>query len=122
MIEWFAYVQIGIAVLAGGFCIVSSLVGQKPNDFTLGVTAVVELLLLAQLVVAIFAPACQNAPVGSGLEFYTYLVTAIILLPVAAFWALIERNRFSTAVLGIANLAIAIMLYRMLHIWLFQSA
>lgn len=122
MIEWFAYAQIVIAVAAGLLCVVVGLLGRIPDDFTLGATLLVELLLLVQLVVAIIAPFVGNVPTGSSLEFYTYLVSAIILLPAAAFWGLIERNRWSTVVLGVACLAAAIMLYRMLQIWTVQLA
>ena len=47
-----------------------------------------------QLVVAIAAPAFGNEPTGSVLEFYTYLVGALLLPPAAAFWALLERSRW----------------------------
>ena len=40
-----------------------------------------------QLVVAIAAPAFGNEPTGSLLEFYIYLVGALLLPPAAVFWA-----------------------------------
>ncbi|WP_193509854.1 hypothetical protein [Cryobacterium sp. BB736] len=122
MIDWFAYVQVAIAVLAGLFCLVRGFMGRKPDDFTLGATTVVEVLLLVQLVVALLAPGFGNVPSGNVLEFYTYLVSAIILLPLAGLWSLIERNKWSNIVLAIANLAVAVMVYRMLQIWSFQLA
>ena len=51
------------------------------------------------------------------LEFYTYLVSALLLPPAAALWALLERNRWSTVVLGVAAFAVGVMVYRMLQIW-----
>jgi hypothetical protein len=33
------------------------------------------------------------------------------------FWALIERTRWSTVVLGVAGFAIAVMVVRMAQIW-----
>lgn len=122
MIEWFTWVSISIAVVAGVVCLAFGAANQVPNDYTLGTMAVVEVALLAQLVVAIAAPAFGNSPSGSPLEFYTYLVSAIILVPLAGFWALIERTRWSTLVLGVAGLAVAIMLYRMWYIWSVQVA
>ncbi len=122
MIEWFTWLQVGVAVLAGLFAIIAGLIGRKPDDYTLGALLVVELLLLAQLVMALLAPAFGNAPTGNPLEFYTYLVSAIILVPLAGFWALVERTRWSTVVLGAAALAVAVMVYRMLQIWTVQSA
>ena len=122
MIDWFAWLQIGVAVLAGLFAVIVGLAGRKPDDVSLGSVLLLELLLVGQLVVAIVAPAVGNAPTGNPLEFYTYLVSAILLLPLAGFWALVERTKWSTVILGVAALAVAIMLYRMLQIWTVQLA
>ncbi len=122
MIDWFSWVQVGVAVLAGLFALVAGLAGRKPDDYSLGAVLLVEALLVVQLVVALLAPAFGNSPTGNPLEFYTYLVSAILLLPLAAFWALVERTRWSTVVLGVAALAVAIMVYRMLQIWTVQLA
>lgn len=122
MIEWFTYAQVGIAVAAGLLCAVFGLLGRPPQDLTLGAVLLVELLLVVQLIVSLAAPAFGNNPTGSLLEFYLYLVSAILLLPLAGVWALIERNRWSTVILGVACLAIAIMVYRMNEIWLVELA
>ncbi|QTX05102.1 hypothetical protein [Agromyces archimandritae] len=120
MIEWFAYVQLAVAVAAGLLGIVLGLAGRVPSDLTIGALALVELLLVAQLVVAIAAPAFGNEATGSLLEFYTYLVGALLLPIAGAAWALIDRTRWSTVVLGVAGLAVAVMVYRMLQIWTVQ--
>jgi hypothetical protein len=117
MIAWFTTLQVTLAVVAGLLCIVLGFAGRKPSDLSLGALALVELLLVAQLVVAIAAPAAGNEPVGNMLEFYTYLVSALILPIAAAFWALVDRSKWSTLVLGTAALAIAVMVYRMQEIW-----
>ncbi len=122
MIEWFTWLQVGVAVAAGLLCLVLGLAGRVPSDLTLGALALVELLLVVQLVVAIAAPTFGNEATGSVLEFYVYLVGALLLPPAAAFWALLERNRWSTVVLGVAALAVAVMVYRMFQIWTVQQA
>ena len=122
MIDWFTVTQIVVAVVAGLLSITVGLAGRKPADLTMGATAVVELLLVVQLVVAIGSPAFGNVPTGSVLEFYVYLVSAILIPPLAVFWALVERNRWSTVILGVACLAIAVMVYRMGQIWSVQLA
>jgi len=122
MIEWFTYAQVGIAVVAGLICVVLGLLGRPPQDLTMGSALLIEVLLLVQLIVSLAAPAFGNNPTGSLLEFYLYLVSAIILLPLAGVWALIERNRWSTVILGVACLSIAIMVYRMDEIWLAELA
>ena len=122
MIVWFQYAQVAVAVVAGLFCLIAGLAGRKPSDYTLGATALVEVLLVGQVVVSIVAPLAGNPPTGSLLEFWVYLVSAVLLPPAAVVWALVERNRWSTAILGVACLAIAVMLYRMGQIWFVQLA
>ncbi|GAB3606841.1 hypothetical protein GCM10027413_22500 [Conyzicola nivalis] len=122
MIEWFAYAQIVVALVAGLLALVLGLAGKRPADITMGATALVEVLLLAQIVVAALAPAFGNTASGSTLEFWVYLVTAALIPPLAIVWGLVDRTRWSTAVLGVASLAVAVMLYRMYQIWFVQVA
>ncbi|GAB3805980.1 hypothetical protein GCM10028798_28350 [Humibacter antri] len=117
MIEWFTAVQVIVAVLAGILCLVVGFIGRPPNDLTLGSIALVEVLIIAQLVVTIVAPIIGNEPRGSLGEFYIYLISALLLPIAGGFWALIERTRWSTVVLGVVGLAIAVMTYRMGQIW-----
>jgi len=49
-------------------------------------------------------------------------VSAILIPPAAAIWALVERGRWSTVILGVAALAVAVMVYRMEQIWIYQVA
>ena len=122
MIEWFTTVQVLVACAAGILCLALGLAGRVPGDVSMGAVALVELLLLAQLVVAIVALAVGNQPSGSLAEFYIYLISAIILPLAGGFWALVERNRWSTVILGSVCLAIAVMVYRMGQIWFVQGA
>lgn len=122
MILWFTLVQVGIAVLAGLVAVVAGLVGRRPGDVTVGSLALIELLLIVQIAVAIIAPFAGNPPSGSLLEFWTYLVSAALVPVAGAAWALIERSRWSTVVMGVAALAVAVMVWRMHVIWTVQIA
>jgi hypothetical protein len=122
MIEAFTWVQVVVAVVAGLVCVIFGLAGKSPADLTMGALALVEALLVIQLVIAVIAPATGNTATGSVLEFYVYLVSAILLPPAAGFWALIERSRWSTVILGVAALSVAVMVYRMQQIWSYQVA
>ena len=121
MIEWFTIVQVAVATIAGVLCVALGLAGRRPSDLTMGAAALVELLLIVQLVVAIASPAFGNTASGDLLEFYVYLISAMLLPIAAGFWALIERSRWSTVILGVAALSVAVMLYRMLQIWTVQG-
>lgn len=122
MILWFTYLEVAVAVAAGLLCLVLGLVGRRPSDWTVGSLALVELLLIVQVVIAIVAPLAGNPPTGSLLEFWVYLVSAVLLPPLAVAWALVERSRWSTVIMGVAALAIAVMVWRMQVIWTVQVA
>ena len=123
MIDWLTTAIVSVSVAAGLLCVVLGLAGRRPNDLSLGAAALVEVLLVVQIVVAIVAPAVGNSPTGSALEFWVYLVTAALLPPLAVLWALLERgSRWSTVVIGVGCLAIAVMVYRMHQIWFVQVA
>ena len=122
MILWFTIVQIAVACAAGLFCLIAGFIGRRPSDWTVGSLLLVELLLIAQVVVAIVAPLVGNPPTGDLLEFWVYLIAAV-LLPIGGIaWALLERGRWSTVVLGVVGISLAIMLWRMQTIWTLQAA
>ncbi len=122
MIEWVAAVIIVVAIVAGLACVVLGFAGRIPSDYTLGATAIVAVLLLGQLVISIVAPLVGNTPTGSLIEYWVYLITAILIPPAAVFWALVERSKWSTVILGVASLAVAVMVFRMTQIWFVQVA
>ncbi len=122
MILWFTLVQVGLAVLAGVVAVGAGLIGRRPGDVTVGSLALIELLLIVQIVVAIIAPFAGNPPSGSLLEFWTYLVSAALVPIAGVAWALLERSRWSTVVMGVAALAVAVMVWRMHVIWTVQIA
>lgn len=49
-------------------------------------------------------------------------MSALLLPAAGVFWALVERTRWSTVILGVVCLAIAVMVYRMNVIWFVQGA
>ena len=122
MIEWFTTAQVAVAVVVGIVCLVAGGVGRPPSDLTNGLTALVALLLLAQIVVSIVAPLVGNQPTGDIVEYWVYLVSALLLPPLAIVWGLVDRSRWASVVLGVVCLAVAVMVYRMGQIWFVQVA
>lgn len=120
MIEWFAWFQIALALCVAVLCLINFARKMSPNDFSLGGSLLVGVLLLVQVVVAIIAPMVGNEPTGDPLEFWMYLITALLLPFGAGFWALTDRSRWSNLILSIASFSVAVMLYRMLFIWTVQ--
>ncbi|WP_296191936.1 hypothetical protein [uncultured Microbacterium sp.] len=122
MILWFTIAQVALAVVSGLLCMVLGLAGRRPSDLSVGALALIEVLLIVQVVVAIVAPFAGNPPSGSLLEFWVYLVSAVLLPLGGVAWALVERSRWSTVIMGIVALSIAVMVWRMNVIWTLQVA
>lgn len=117
MIEWFTWVAIAIAVAAGIVAIVSGARGQEPRDLSVLSTLAVELVLVVQLVIAIVQPLVGNPSIGDPLEFWMYLVTALLMPPAVVVWAIVDKTRWGTLAMGGVSLAVAVMLVRMSVIW-----
>ncbi|SJN32205.1 putative integral membrane protein [Microbacterium esteraromaticum] len=122
MILWFTTLQIVVACAAGLFCLIAGLAGRRPSDYTVGSLLFVEVLLIAQVVIAIVAPLAGNPPTGDLLEYWVYLIAAVLLPVGGILWALLDRTRWSTVVLGVVGFSLAIMLWRMQSIWTLQIA
>lgn len=78
--------------------------------------AVLELVLVAQAVVAVVRVAQTDRP-ASPVTFLAYAVAVIAVPPVATAWSLAERSRPSTLVITVACLAVAVMTARMVQLW-----
>jgi hypothetical protein len=122
VIAGYTTVAVAVALVAGVLAIVLGLAGRKPSDLSLAGAALTELLLIVQLVLALVAPATGNRPTGNPIEFFAYLLSALVIPPAAVVWALVERTRWATVVVGIACLAVAVMIVRMQIIWTVQQA
>ncbi len=78
--------------------------------------AVVEGALLLQVVVVLVMTAQGDGP-ADAVMFWGYLVTALLLLPIAAAWAFAERTRWSSVVLLVAAVTVLVMEWRLVQIW-----
>lgn len=121
MIEWFTTIAIAVSVIAGLIALVLGGIGRKPDDYSVLATAAVALVLIAQIVIGIVAPFVGNEPTGDIVEWWIYLVTALVLPVAAIAWALVDRSRWATIVMGVASLAVAVMVFRMNQIWFVQG-
>lgn len=117
MIDWFTVAGITVALVAGAVAILSSIRGREPRDLTVLATLAVELVLVIQMVVAIVQPLVGNPSLGDPLEFWMYLVTALLMPLAVVVWAIVDKTRWGTLAMGGVSLAVAVMLVRMGVIW-----
>ena len=78
--------------------------------------AVVEGVLVLQAVVLGVVQATGEQDVD-GVLLWGYVVTQLVVLPVAAAWAFAERTRWSSVVLLVAALTVAFLELRLIQIW-----
>ncbi|MFM2373356.1 MAG: hypothetical protein RJA75_252 [Actinomycetota bacterium] len=117
MLEWGYQFQLAFATLVGVFALTLGIFKRPPSWWSVGAVALVEALLLVQLVVSIFLVVQGKQAVGDTVEFFGYIITALVVPPAAIAWAVIERTRWSTLVLGLSGFTVAVMLVRMWQIW-----
>lgn len=118
MIDWFVTLQFATSFSAAIIIFAMSVARRKPSLVSLSLLGVVELLLLVQVVISIVLVAGGAKAKTDTLEFFGYLFVALLIPLGAAFWALVERNRWSTMVLAVAAATVGIMMARMQQIWL----
>ena len=105
-------VAVGLAGLGG----LSTALRRRIGSAHLAAAGVLELVLLVQLGVAIAGIAGGHRPVELA-TFVAYL-GSVVLLPVAGvLWARSEPTRWAGTVLGVAALAVTVMLWRLLDLW-----
>lgn len=120
MISWLVLAQaIVIGALGAGVAIAGA-AKARMNDLVLGAAALAMLSLVVQVVASIVAPIVGAGPTGDLLEYWVYLVTALLIPPAAVLWAFADKGRWSVLVVGVGLLAVAVMVYRMHQIWFVQ--
>jgi hypothetical protein len=117
MLEVFFQIEAWTAFAVGLILLGFGMARRKPSLISLGALAFIQLGLVVQLISSIILVAGGARAKTDTVEFFAYLLVAMIVPLGAAFWALIERTRWSTFVLGVGSLTVAIMLVRMHQIW-----
>lgn len=79
-------------------------------------TGVLLVVLLIQLVVCVVAFNVTGSE-ADAILFFGYLITAIVLVPLAGFWAFAELTRWGPTVLVAAALTVIIMQVRVEQLW-----
>ena len=116
MITVLAYVVMALSGAMVVWGLVTAAADKPPGRAQLLFAAGVEVVTLVQTIVAFVVLAQGFRPV----EFATtvgYLIGVLVLIPVAWFWANVERTRFSGVVLAVAGLSVAVMTLRLLQLW-----
>ena len=106
-----------ICLSSAGMALLLGLLQRPPSWWSVGTAIAVEAALIIQLVWSIVLVSSGQAAVGDTLEYFGYIITALLVPPAAVIWAIYERTKWSTLVIGLSSLTVAIMVVRMWQIW-----
>jgi hypothetical protein len=109
-------VVMAASLLVGAWCFVSA-----ARDRWLGAAQVlaliaVELVLLAQALAATLRIFAGVRPEQFG-TFIGYLVTSVIVVPLAVLLAFMERTRWGSIIAGVAGVVVAVLTLRLRQVW-----
>ena len=117
MLEPLYYVLLFLTLAVGAVQLLLGSIGRKPGQPEIMMSLAVLAGLAVQLLVSsILAISGERAAIST-LEYFGYMLVAIIVQVAAGLWALAEKTKWSTVILGAASLTVAVMLVRMLQIW-----
>ncbi len=116
MVDWLRY-----AMMAGGVLVAFSAyfgwrANTSPGRICLGLVVLTEAFVLAQAVVAAVKMA-NGHHVAEPATVIGYLMTVVILLPVAWWWCRLEQSKWGAIVVVVAGLVIAVLTVRLQQLW-----
>jgi hypothetical protein len=117
MVDWLFYLILIQATTIGGVLVLLGLVGSTPRGYLVLVFSTLEISLFVQLAVSVGIVLAGQQAALSTVEYFGYLLVALLVPLAGAAWALMERTRWSTVILGATALTISVMLLRMWQIW-----
>ena len=118
MLDFVSQVALWFTAITGVVILVLGLFRLKPHNLMAIAVASTELLLLVQLTVAIVLVSTGQGGAGDMLEYFIYIAVALLIPPAAVLWAVVDRNsKWSTVILGVVGITVAVMLVRMAQIW-----
>jgi hypothetical protein len=116
MVDGLATTIIVAALVLAGFSGLMAVLDRPPGLFHLLGLAVLELALLAQATVATGRMFSGDRP-ATMTTFVGYLLTAVLIPPLAALLGSAERSRWGSALIAAACLVVPVMVVRLQQVW-----
>ena len=109
----------GLSVVVG---LVATVVSNYATDSAIVSLGLVEVYLIVYGIAAGVRQGSGSQPlIGAGWEFWGYLVTAFMVVILAAWWAIGESSRWSNIIMAATAFTVFVMLYRMQQVWMGQG-
>ncbi len=118
MVEFWFWFQLWTYVAVGVVSLVMTFISKALHSISLIAQMAVVAGLSLQLLLSSFLAILGERAATSTLEFFGYLVVALMVSVGAIIWSLLDRNnRWSNAVLSLAAFTVAVMVIRMQQLW-----
>lgn len=110
-------VAVGALALAlTGWAVVAAVRDQPVKGVQIPAMVAVEAALVVQAV-AMGVVQAGGHHVPDAVLLWGYLVTSLLLLPLAFGWAFVERTRWSSVVLAVAAVVVVVLQVRIWQLW-----
>lgn len=116
MTELTAYGLSALALIAGAYAGWLTYRQQTFSNLLFYAIALLELLLIAQLVGGCVALARTTRDV-EGATFVAYLITVVVVPVAAVLWGIADKTRWGTGVVVVGMVTVAALCVRLLDIW-----
>ncbi len=117
MIEWLFLLVLVVCCAIGFGLILQGFLGYKSIGYSVLAMGLIELGLLVQTATATGMVIAGQLASISTLEFFGYLIVALLVPLGGTLFALAEKSRWSLVILGFSALTVAVMQLRMWQIW-----
>lgn len=116
MIDSTAYAIFGLATATAVWAAWKTIRHTRVSDAMFYAIAAVEVGTLVLMVVGIAGMATTSRDV-EGTLLVSYLITLVLIPPVALVWGVAEKSRWGTGVILVGMWTVAIMAIRVLQVW-----
>jgi hypothetical protein len=108
-------ITVGSLVLAA-WALLTAALNRPAGRLQLLGLGLIELALIAQAVVAVVR-LVDGERADEMPTFIGYVVASLLVLPIGAALAIMERSRWGSVIVGVASLVIAVVILRLRQVW-----
>lgn len=116
MIVILGWVIVALGLVATVYALSRTIRNLPLDDPLLFGVVALEVLLIVQLIAGLIGVASTDRELET-VTLVAYLIGVVVIVPLGAVWALVERSRYGPAVLALATFSAAVMTLRIVQLW-----
>ena len=110
------WVVLGLALMVCGYAGVLIIRNRPVDDPLFYGAAALQVVLVGQTIAGCVAAAVTDRDLAA-ITFVGYLLTAVLVPPVAVLWGIADKSRWGTAVVVVAMVTVAALEVRLVQLW-----